>query len=89
MTVAPLSKFQFHCVNCGFVGKPKISATGKALVVLWLIVLVGGIFFWPLLIVWAGATVAAVFLFEKLCCCASCGHKDVVPAHKWHADQRP
>jgi hypothetical protein len=80
MTLAPFSRF--HCVNCGFVGKPKLSKTGQALTALWLVTLVAGIFVWPLLIVWALATAAAVFVFEKLCCCASCGHEDVVPVRK-------
>lgn len=66
-----------------------MSATGKTLAVLWLVVLVSGIFFWPLLIAWAAATVAVVFVFEKLCCCVSCGHEHVVPVHKLNADHKP
>lgn len=76
MTFALFSKF--HCVHCGFVGKPKLSGTGKALAAMWLFMLVGGIFFWPLLVVWAVATVATVFTLEKLCCCPSCGHENVM-----------
>jgi len=66
----------YHCVHCGFVGRAKLSTTGKGLTALWLLLLVAGIVFWPLLILWAGATVAAVLVFEKLCCCPSCNQKD-------------
>ena len=69
---------KFHCVKCGFVGNPKLSSAGKVLTALWLVVLVVGLFLWPLLFLWAVATVAAVFVFEKICCCASCGHEEVV-----------
>jgi hypothetical protein len=65
-----LAHFQkFHCVKCGFVGNPKLSRAGKVLTALWLVVLVVGLFLWPLLFLWAVATVAAVLLFEKICCC--------------------
>ena len=76
MTLAPCSKF--HCVKCGFVDNPKLSSAGKLVTALWLVVLVVGVFLWPLLILWAVATVAAVFVFEKICCCASCGDGNVV-----------
>ena len=76
MTLAHFSKF--HCVKCGFVGNPELSSAGKVLTALWLVVLVLGVFLWPLLILWALATVAAVFVFEKICCCASCGNEEVV-----------
>lgn len=75
----------YHCVQCGFVGKAKLSATGKGLTALWLVLLVAGIVFWPLLMLWAAATVAAVFLFEQLCCCPSCGRKDGSAAGRAHA----
>ena len=80
VTFAPFSKF--HCIKCGFIGRPKLSQTGKAMTVIWLSLLLGGIFAWPLLLVWAGTTVAAVFVFEKLCCCPSCGDEDAEPERK-------
>ena len=76
MMLVPFAKF--NCVKCGFVGNPKLTNTGKVLTALWFVVLMVGVFLWPLLILWAGATVAAVLVFEKICCCASCGDEDIV-----------
>ena len=76
MNLGPFLKF--HCVKCGFVGNAKLSSTGKVLTALWIVLLVVGVFLWPLLILWAVSTVAAVFVFENICCCASCGDDDVV-----------
>ena len=74
-----LARFSnFRCVKCGFVGNPKLSNLGKVLTALWLGALVVGMFLWPLLILWAVATVSAVLVFEKICCCTPCRDDDVV-----------
>ena len=75
MTLVPFTKF--NCIKCGFVGNPNLTNSGKALTALWLVVLVVGVFLWPLLILWAVATVAAVLVFEKICCRDSCGDEEI------------
>ena len=76
MTLVSFSKF--NCIKCRFVGNPNLTKSDKVLTALWLGILVAGVFVWPLLILWAVATVSAVLVFEKICCCDSCGDKDVV-----------
>ena len=75
MTLVHFTKF--NCMKCGFVGNPNLAISGKVLTALWLVLLVVGVFLWPLLILWAVATVAAVLVFEKICCCDSCGDEEV------------
>lgn len=75
----------YHCVHCGFVDRASLSPTGKALATLWLLALVGGIVFWPLLLVWAAATVTIVLVFEKICCCPDCGEEVPPAVPKAHA----
>jgi hypothetical protein len=72
-----VSFLKFNCIKCGFVGNPNLTKSGKVLTALWLGILVAGVFVWPLLILWAVATVAAVLVFEKICCCDSCDEEEV------------